>query len=206
MDKLKMHSPNLTEQNVARIAELFPNCLTEIRAADGTTKCSIDFDLLRQELSDSIVDGATERYHLNWPGKLQAMLAANAPLAKTLRPYRKESVDFDKTKNIFIEGDNLDALKLLLETYLGRVKLIFIDPPYNTGRDFLYNDDFSEGNTSYLERSEQKDEVGRRLVLNPEVDGRFHSNWLSLMFPRLKHARSLLSDDGILVVSMNNRI
>lgn len=145
MDKLKMHSPNLTQDNLARIAELFPDCVTEARGEDGSVKLAVDFEKLRQEISDSIVDGPQERYQLNWPGKREALLTANAPIAKTLRPCRDESVDFEATKNLFIEGDNLDALKLLQETYLGKVKMIYIDPPYNTGNDFIYEDDFAEG-------------------------------------------------------------
>jgi adenine-specific DNA-methyltransferase len=141
MDKLKMHSPDPTEANIAKLAELFPNCVTEARDAKGELKKAIDFDLLRQELSSAIVEGPQERYQLNWPGKREALLTANAPIAKTLRPSREESVDFDSTRNLFIEGDNLDALKLLQETYLNKVKLIYIDPPYNTGNDFIYNDE-----------------------------------------------------------------
>ena len=153
MQKLKMHSPDMTQEHIARIRELFPNCVTEARGKDGSLRLSVDFDLLRQELSDSIVEGPQERYHLDWPGKREAMLAANAPIAKALRPYREESVDFDTTKNLFIEGDNLDALKLLQETYLGKIKMIYIDPPYNTGNDFIYNDDFAETSEAYLFRS-----------------------------------------------------
>jgi adenine-specific DNA-methyltransferase len=144
MDKLKMHSPDLTEANIAKLAELFPNCVTEARDAKGELKQAIDFDLLRQELASNIVEGPQERYQLNWPGKREALLTANAPIAKTLRPCREESVDFDSTQNLFIEGDNLDALKLLQETYLNKVKLIYIDPPYNTGNDFIYEDDFAD--------------------------------------------------------------
>jgi adenine-specific DNA-methyltransferase len=143
MEKLKMHSPNLTQGNVARVRELFPCCVTEAKGEDGVVKLTVDFDQLRQELADSIVEGPQERYHLNWPGKREALLTANAPIAKTLRPCRDESVDFDTTQNLFIEGDNLDALKLLQETYLGKIKMIYIDPPYNTGNDFIYDDDFS---------------------------------------------------------------
>ena len=144
MEKMKIHSPNLTQENIARIRELFPGCVTEAQGEDGKLKLAVDFDQLRQELSESIVEGPQERYHLNWPGKREALLTANAPIAKTLRPCREESVDFDTTKNLFIEGDNLEALKLLQETYLGKVKMIYIDPPYNTGNDFIYEDDFAE--------------------------------------------------------------
>jgi adenine-specific DNA-methyltransferase len=204
MDKLKLHTPDFTQENIARLAELFPNCVTEAQAEDGSIQRSIDFDQLRQELSDHVVDGPRERYHLNWPGKRQALLDANAPIAKTLRPCREESVDFDTTKNLFIEGNNLDALKLLQETYLNTVKMIYIDPPYNTGNDFLYNDDFSDSAESYLLRSMQKDENGGRLIANPESNGRFHSDWLSMMYPRLRLARTLLTDDGSIWASIDD--
>ncbi|MEK8228711.1 hypothetical protein NKG05_25995 [Oerskovia sp. M15] len=155
MDKLKMHSPDLTERNIDAIAELFPTAVTETLDAEGNPVRAVDFDALRQELSDHVVEGPQERYQLDWPGKRTAAFAANAPIAKTLRPMREESVDFDTTRNLFIEGDNLDALKLLQESYLGKVKLIYIDPPYNTGNDFVYEDDFAESTTDYLERSGQ---------------------------------------------------
>jgi adenine-specific DNA-methyltransferase len=201
-EKLKMHSPDFTRENIAKLAELFPNCVTESRAEDGKLKRAIDFDQLRQELSTSIVEGSQERYHLNWPGKRDALLTANAPIAKTLRPCREESVDFDTTKNLFIEGDNLDALKLLQETYLNKVKMIYIDPPYNTGNDFIYEDDFAEDSETYFVRSNQKDEIGNRLVPNTEANGRFHSDWLTMMYSRLRLARRLLTDDGIILVSI----
>ena len=204
MQKLKMHSPDMTQEHIARIRELFPNCVTEARGKEGSLRLSVDFDLLRQELSDSIVEGPQERYHLDWPGKREAMLAANAPIAKALRPCREESVDFDTTQNLFIEGDNLDALKLLQETYLGKVKMIYIDPPYNTGNDFIYNDDFAETAEEYLSRSNQKDEAGNRLVANTDSNGRFHSDWLSMMYPRLKLARNLLADDGVIFISCDD--
>mgnify|MGYP000108555731 FL=1 len=162
-----MHTPDMTQDNIARIRELFPNCVTEAKDRNGNISLAVDFDALRQELSNSIVEGERERYRLDWPGKKEAMLAANAPIAKTLRPCREESVDFDTTQNLFIEGDNLDALKLLQESYLGKVKMIYIDPPYNTGNDFIYEDDFAENTDEYLERSNQKDETGR-LVANTE--------------------------------------
>ena len=164
----------------------------------------MDFDQLRQELSESIVEGPQERYHLDWPGKRAALLTANAPIAKTLRPCREESVDFDTTKNLFIDGDNLEALKLLQETYLGKIKMIYIDPPYNTGNDFIYEDDFSENTDEFLKRSNQKDEEGNRLVANTESNGRFHSDWLSMMYPRLKLARNMLSEDGIIFISIDD--
>lgn len=204
MNKLKMHSPNLTQENIARLRELFPSCVTEAKGEDGSVRLVVDFDQLRQELSDSIVEGPQERYQLNWPGKREALLTANAPIAKTLRPCREESVDFDTTKNLFIEGDNLDALKLLQETYLGKVKMIYIDPPYNTGNDFIYEDDFSENPRDFLKRSNQVDEFGSRLVINAESNGRFHSDWLSMLYPRLKLARNLLRDDGVIFVSIDD--
>lgn len=204
MNKLKMHSPNLTQDNTARIQALFPNCVTEAKGEDGHVKLAVDFDQLRQELSGSIVEGPQERYQLNWPGKREALLTANAPIAKTLRPCREESVDFDTTQNLFIEGDNLDALKLLQETYLGKVKMIYIDPPYNTGNDFVYEDDFVENSESYFERSNQKDEAGMRLNANTESNGRFHSDWLSMLFSRLKLARNLLRDDGVIFISIDD--
>ena len=193
MDKLKMHSPDLTQDNIAKIRELFPGCVTEATGEDGKLRLAVDFDQLRQELSDSIVEGPQERYHLNWPGKREALITANAPIAKTLRPARDESVDFDTTQNLFIEGDNLEALKLLQETYLGKIKMIYIDPPYNTGNDFIYNDDFAESSAEFLKRSNQKDDEGNRLVANSDANGRFHSTWLTMMFSRLRAAKNLLS-------------
>lgn len=204
MDKLKMHSPNLVEQNIEKLAALFPNCVTEAKGEDGSLKKTIDFDLLKQELSRHIVDGPQERYHLNWPGKREALLTANAPIAKTLRPCREESVNFDTTQNLFIEGDNLDALKLLQETYLGKVKLIYIDPPYNTGNDFIYRDNFSQDTDGFLVDSNQKDLEGNRLVANTESNGRFHSEWLSMMYSRMKLARNLLREDGVIFISIDN--
>ncbi len=199
-----MHTPDFTDENIVRVAELFPNCVTESRDEKGNVKRSIDFDQLRQELSGNIVEGPQERYQLNWPGKREALLTANAPIAKTLRPCREESVDFDTTKNLFIEGDNLDALKLLQETYLGKVKMIYIDPPYNTGNDFIYSDDFAEDKDAYFERSMQVDEEGNRLVLNVDSNGRFHSDWLSMQYSRLRLARNLLADDGIVFISIDD--
>jgi len=203
MSDFKMHSPDLSRQNVEKLLALFPNVATETRDETGAVVRGIDFDRLRQELSNRIVEGPDERYRLDWPGKREAMLLANAPIAKTLRPCREESVDFDTTRNLFIEGDNLEALKLLQETYLGKVKLIYIDPPYNTGNDFIYEDDFAEDTESYLQRSNQKDEQGNRLVANTESNGRFHSDWLNMMYPRLKLARNLLKDDGVIFVSID---
>ena len=204
MDKLKMHSPNLTDENVAKIRELFPSCVTEAKDEHGNVRLAVDFDQLRQELSDHIIEGPQERYHLNWPGKREALLAANAPIAKTLRPARAESVNFDTTKNLFVEGDNLDALKLLQETYLGKVRMIYLDPPYNTGNDFLYNDDFALTANEYLTRSNQLDENGNRLIENPDSKGRYHSDWLSMLYPRLRLARNLLADNGAVFISIDD--
>ena len=204
MDKLKMHSPDLTQDNIAHIRELFPSCVTEAQGKDGQLKLAVDFDQLRQELSESIVEGPQERYHLNWPGKREALLTANAPITKTLRPCREESVDFDTTKNLFIEGDNLEALKLLQETYLGKVKMIYIDPPYNTGKDFIYKDNFATSKNEYEIATGERTEEGGRLVSNPESRGRFHSDWLSMMYSRLSVAKRLLSDEGIIFISIDD--
>lgn len=204
MDKLKMHSPNFVDANIAKIAELFPNCVTEVQGDGKELKHAIDWDLLKQELSSNIVDGPQERYHLNWPGKKEALLTANAPIAKTLRPCTEESVNFDDTENLFIEGDNLDALKLLQETYLGKVKMIYIDPPYNTGKDFIYSDNFTESTDEYMLDSGQKDEEGNRLIANSDSNGRFHSDWLSMMYSRLKLARNLLIDGGVIFISIDD--
>jgi adenine-specific DNA-methyltransferase len=204
MEKLKMHTADLTQNNIAHIRGLFPHCITEIKDAQGNIKYAIDFDQLKQELSGQLVEGPQERYQLNWPGKREALLTANAPIAKTLRPVSEESVDFETTKNLFIEGDNLDALKLLQETYLGKVKMIYIDPPYNTGGDFVYEDDFAEDLDGFLRRSNQKDENANRLVANTDANGRFHSDWLTMIYPRLKLARNLLSDDGVIFVSIDD--
>lgn len=176
MDKMKMHSPDLSQQNVEKLKELFPSCVTESKDENGKLISSIDFDLLKQELSDEVVASSQERYRIDWPGKREAILIANTPIANTLRPARGESVDFDNTKNLFIEGDNLAALKLLQETYLNKVKMIYIDPPYNTGKDFIFKDDYTEDLATYLERSNQVDDNGNRLKPNNETNGRFHSN------------------------------
>ena len=204
VEKLKMHSPDLTQRNIDAIVEIFPMVVTETLDAHGRPTRAVNFDLLRQELSDHVVEGLQERYQLDWPGKRAAALAANAPIAKTLRPVREASVHFDTTQNLFIEGDNLDALKLLQESLLGKVKLIYIDPPYNTGNDFVYVDDFAESSAKYLERSGQADDTGQRLVANPEASGRFHSDWLSMMYPRLKLARNLLREDGVIMISIDD--
>ncbi|MFF0973365.1 UNVERIFIED_CONTAM: site-specific DNA-methyltransferase, partial [Kocuria sp. CPCC 205295] len=205
MDKLAMHSPDLTQRNIDAIVALFPTVVTETVDADGNPVRAVDFDLLRQELSDHIVEGPQERYQLDWPGKRAAAFAANAPIAKTLRPVRDESVDFDTTKNLFIEGDNLEALKLLQESYLGKINVIYIDPPYNTGNDFIYNDNFAESSAAFLARSGQRSESGERRVANTEANGRFHSDWLSMIYSRLKLARSLLSDDGVIIASIGDQ-
>jgi len=198
-DKLDMKSPNLVNQNFEKLAALFPNCVTE--GPDGK---SIDFDLLRQELSGAVVDGTKERYRLEWPGKREAIVTANLPTTKTLRPVREDSVDFDNTENIYIEGDNLEVLKLLQESYLGKIKMIYIDPPYNTGKDFVYKDNFAKDTQEELLESGQKDEYNQRLVANPETSGRYHSDWLSMMYPRLKLARNLLTDDGVIFISIDD--
>ncbi|HHE3586590.1 site-specific DNA-methyltransferase [Pasteurella multocida] len=202
--ELKMHTNNLVAKNIEKLTALFPNCITETQNAEGKIIKGVDFDLLRQELSETIIEGDKERYRLDWVGKKEAILTANAPIAKTLRPCREESVNFDTTQNLFIEGDNLDALKLLQETYLGKVKMIYIDPPYNTGNDFIYNDDFAETVDDFLARSNQVDEEGNRLVTNTESNGRFHSDWLSMMYSRLKLARNLLTDDGVIFISIDD--
>lgn len=205
MEKLKLHSPDLSKANTDKVAELFPQCVSEARDENGAIVRQIDFDLLRQELSGSIVEGPAERYQLTWPGKREALLTANAPIAKTLRPCREESVDFDTTRNLFIEGDNLDVLKLLQETYLGKVKMIYIDPPYNTGKDFIFYDNFSESSDEHLIRSMQKDENGFRLIANTDANGRFHSDWLSMIYSRLRLAKNLLSEDGAIFISINHK-
>ena len=203
MDKLKMHSVNKVDENIAKIGALFPNCLTERKNEDGEVELAIDFDMLKQELSSVVVEGNEERYQFTWPDKKKSILLANAPIAKTLRPCREESVDFDITENLYIEGDNLDVLKLLQETYLGKIKMIYIDPPYNTGNDFVYNDDFAEDADTYLANSGQFDAEGNRLVQNTESNGRFHTDWLNMIYPRLKLAKDLLTDDGVIFISID---
>ncbi|MEX9986192.1 site-specific DNA-methyltransferase [Providencia rettgeri] len=203
MDKLKMHSPDMTQQNIAKIQALFPNCVTESIGVDGELKLAIDFDQLKQELSDSLLEGDRERYHLNWPGKRQSIVLANSPITKTLRPDLSKSVDFDSTSNIFIEGDNLEAIKLLQDSYLGKVKMIFIDPPYNTGKDFIYSDKFNKSSEEYFRESMQVDEFENKMVSNTETNGRFHSDWLSMMYPRLKLSRNFLTEDGVIVVHID---
>lgn len=203
MDKLKMHSIDKVSENVERIAQLFPNAITEAIKDDKVVR-AVDFDILRQELSEELVEGPTERYQFTWPDKRKSILLANSPIAKTLRPCREESIDFDTTENLYIEGDNLDVLKLLQETYLGKVKMIYIDPPYNTGNDFVYEDDYKQLERDYIPGSGQFDEDGNRLVTNMESNGRFHTDWLNMMYPRLKIAKDLLSDDGVIFISIDD--
>ena len=204
MEHLNMQSMDKVAANVAKIRELFPNCVTERINNEGQLEHAIDFDMLKQELSDHVVDGLQERYQFTWPDKRKAILAANAPINKTLRPCREESVDFDNTENLYIEGDNLEVLKLLQETYLGKVKMIYIDPPYNTGNDFVYGDDFKQSADEYIDNSGQLDEEGNRLVANTESNGRFHTDWLNMMYPRLNLAKDLLSDDGVIFISIDD--
>ena len=208
MDKLKMHSLDGVERNIELIGKLFPNAVTEVMR-NGKVEHAIDFDVLRQELSDSIVEGREERYQFTWPDKKKAMLAANAPITATLRPVKADSVGKDGTpggfdsENLYIEGDNLEVLKLLQETYLGKVKMIYIDPPYNTGNDFVYEDDFAQSAADYMDNSGQYDEEGNRLVTNTESNGRFHTDWLNMIYPRLKLAKDLLADDGAIFISID---
>lgn len=204
MDKLNMQTSNKANENFKKLAELFPNAVTEALDENGEVVRAIDKDILMQEISCKVVDGREERYQFTWPDKKKAILAANAPISKTLRPCREESVNFDSTENLYIEGNNLEVLKLLQETYLGQVKMIYIDPPYNTGNDFVYNDDFAEDTDEYLDRSGQYDEDGNRLVQNTESNGRFHTDWLNMIYPRLKLARDLLSDDGVIFISIDD--
>ena len=198
MDKLDLQTPNFTDENIQKLSELFPNCVTE----DGDGK-TINFDLLKQELTNHIIEGNNERYELSWPGKAESLVVANSPINKTLRPNRAESKDFDNTGNLYIEGDNLEALKLLQETYLGKVKMIYIDPPYNTGNDFVYSDNFTQDKAEFDEESRNVDDEGGRLVSNPHSNGRYHSDWLSMMYPRLKLATNLLKEEGSIFVSIN---
>ena len=203
MEKLKMQTANVVDENIKRIGELFPNCLTERLDENGRPEVAIDFDQLRQELSKDIVEGPEERYQFTWPDKRNAIRLANAPTTDTLRPCREESVNFDNTQNLYIEGDNLEVLKLLRENYLGKVKMIYIDPPYNTGNDFVYNDDFAQTTGDYIHNSGQEDEEGNRLVANTESNGRFHTDWLNMIYPRLKVAKDLLSEDGVILISID---
>ena len=204
MEKLNMQTTDVVDENIKRIGELFPNCLTEVKDEKGRPQVAIDFDQLRQELSKNIVEGPEERYQFTWPDKRNAIRLANAPTTDTLRPCREESVDFDNTQNLYIEGDNLQVLKLLRENYLGKVKMIYIDPPYNTGNDFVYNDNFDQDKQEYVHNSGQYDEQGNQLVTNTESNGRFHTDWLNMIYPRLKVAKDLLSEDGVIFISIDD--
>jgi len=204
MQTLDMKTPNFTDTNIEKLAQLFPNILTETKDENGKLKKAIDFELLKQELSGDIVEGSKERYSINWAGKRESLLKANQPITKTLRPNKEQSVDFDTTENLYIEGDNLEALKLLQESYLNKIKMIYIDPPYNTGKDFVYKDNFTKDTDEFLQEDGQKDEDGGRLVTNLDSNGRYHSDWLSMMYPRLKLARNLLKDDGVIFISIDD--
>lgn len=203
MDKLKMMSMDKVQGNIEKIQKMFPNAVTEV-LRDGKPELKVDFDVLKQELADTLIDDRELRYQFTWPDKQKSVLLANTPINKTLRPCREESVDFDTTQNLYIEGDNLEVLKLLQETYLGKIKMIYIDPPYNTGNDFVYNDDFSQEADEYLESSGQFDEQGNRLFQNTESNGRFHTDWLNMIYPRLRLAKDLLSDDGTVFISIDD--
>ena len=203
MDKLRMMSMDNVQMNVKKIQKLFPNAVTEV-LRDGKPTLAIDFDVLKQELSAELIDDKEERYQMTWPDKKKSILLANTPISATLRPCKEESVDFDHTQNLYIEGDNLDVLKLLQETYLGKIKMIYIDPPYNTGNDFVYNDDFRVESEEWNEMSGDYDEQGNRLVQNTESNGRFHTDWLNMIYPRLKVAKDLLSDDGVIFISIDD--
>lgn len=205
MEKMKMQSHDMVGNNVEKITALFPQCITERINKEGKVELAIDFDKLRQELSKDIVEGNEERYQFTWPDKSNAIRLANAPTTDTLRPCREESVDFDNTQNLYIEGDNLQVLKLLRENYLGKVKMIYIDPPYNTGNDFVYNDRFDKDKQEYIHNSGQYDEEGNQMVQNTESNGRFHTDWLNMIYPRLKVAKDLLSEDGVIFISIDDR-
>lgn len=204
MDKLKMQTANKADENFKKLAEMFPNAVTEAIDENGEVVRAIDKDVLMQEISCEVVEGNEERYQFTWPDKKKSVLLANAPINKTLRPCREESVDFDNTENLYIEGDNLEVLKLLQETYLGKIKMIYIDPPYNTGNDFVYEDDFAQSTDEYLENNGQFDKDGNRLVQNTESNGRFHTDWLNMIYPRLKLAKDLLTDDGVIFISIDD--
>lgn len=205
MDKLRMQSSNGVEDNITKIAQLFPDCVTEtVDERSSQPKHLIDFEKLKQNLSDSVISERAERYQFTWPDKSKAILLANSPINATLRPCREDSIDFDNTQNLYIEGDNLDVLKCLKETYLHKVKMIYIDPPYNTGNDFVYEDDFAQSSEEYLANSGQFDEQGNRMFTNAESNGRFHTDWLNMIYPRLKVARDLLTDDGVIFISIDD--
>lgn len=202
MDKLRMQTANKADENFKKLAEMFPNAVTETIDENGEVVRAIDKDVLMQEINTKVVEGKEERYQFTWPDKKKSVLLANAPISKTMRPCREESVDFDTTENLYIEGDNLEVLKLLQETYLGKIKMIYIDPPYNTGNDFVYEDDFAQSTDEYLANSGQFDEDGNRMVQNTESNGRFHTDWLNMIYPRIKLAKDLLSDDGVIFISI----
>lgn len=204
MDKLKMQTANKADENFKKLAEMFPNAVTETIDENGEVVRAIDKDVLMQEINTKVVDGKEERYQFTWPDKKKSVLLANAPISKTLRPCREESVDFDTTENLYIEGDNLEVLKLLQETYLGKIKVIYIDPPYNTGNDFVYEDDFAQSANEYLANSGQLDEEGNRMVQNTESNGRFHTDWLNMIYPRLRLAKDMLSEDGVIFISIDD--
>ena len=204
MDKLKMQTKNMADENYKKLAAIFPNAITEKINEDGELVRAIDVDVLRQEMSVDVVEGKEERYQFTWPDKRKAIVKTNTPITSTLRPVREASVDFENTKNVYIEGDNFEVLKILQETYLGKVKMIYIDPPYNTGNDFVYNDDFVMDRGEYVVGSGQKDEMGNRLFQNTESNGRFHTDWLNMLYPRIKLARNLLSDDGVIFISIDD--
>lgn len=204
MEKLTMMSKDNVQENIKKIQQLFPNAVTEV-LRDGKPTLAVDFDVLKQEMSDTLISDREERYQMTWPDKKKSILLANTPINKTLRPCKEESVNFDTTENLYIEGDNLDVLKLLQETYLGKIKMIYIDPPYNTGNDFVYNDDFAMDSDEYADISGQYDEQGNRLFQNTESNGRFHTDWLNMIYPRLKVAKDLLSDDGVIFISIGEQ-
>ena len=222
MDKLRMQTANKADENFRKLAAMFPNAVTETINENGEVVRAIDKDVLLQEIACTVVDGNEERYQFTWPDKKKSVLLANAPINKTLRPVRDNetvptgadsegkpycstgSMDFDTTENLYIEGDNLEVLKLLQETYLGKIKMIYIDPPYNTGSDFVYEDDFAQSTDEYLANSGQYDEDGNRMVQNTESNGRFHTDWLNMLYPRLKLAKDLLTDDGVIFISIDD--
>lgn len=204
MDKLKMQTANKADENFKALAAMFPNAVTETIDENGEVVRAIDKDVLMQEISCKVVEGKEERYQFTWPDKKKSVLLANAPISKTLRPCREESVDFDTTENLYIEGDNLEVLKLLQETYLGKIKMIYIDPPYNTGSDLVYNDDFAMGIDKFNAQNSVYDGDGNRLVENTESNGRFHTDWLNMIFPRLKLAKDLLSEQGVIFISLDD--
>ena len=204
MDKLKMHTPNRADDNFKKLAALFPNAVTETINENGEVVRAIDKDVLMQEISCTVVEGKDERYQFTWPDKQKSILLANAPISKTLRPCRAESVNFDTTENLFIEGDNLEVLKLLQETYLGKIDMIFFEPPYNTGNDFVYADNFAQSMAEYLANSGQYDDEGNRMMSNTESNGRFHTDWLNMIYPRLRLSKDLLSENGVIFIAIDH--